>query len=104
MLDYGIMIKEWMIRKNTRLAQYPVVQCPGLHKGTGEESNTTAVDAHVDSVHRQSRVLDYLTYLVRRGDLTSNTNKRVLFEGETALCVRLTTASPIRISKDSPLG
>ncbi len=73
----------------------PIIECPGLHKGMGEESNTTAVKTHVESVHHQSRVLDYLTHLVQRGDLTSNANKRVLFEGETALCMCLATASPI---------
>jgi hypothetical protein len=63
----------------------------------GEEANTTAVDTHVDSVHCQCSLLDDLACLVERKDLTSNTNERVLFEGETARRVLLAVASLIGV-------
>ncbi len=94
MFDDGIVIIKFRI-KNTPLAQDTIVQCPGLHKGTGEEANMTAVDTHVDSVHWQCSFLDDLACLVERKDLALNTNERVLFEGETARCVLLAVASPI---------
>ncbi len=50
----------------------------------GKEADTTAVDTHVDRVNGQCRLLDHLALLVlRREDLATNTNERVLIETET---------------------
>ncbi len=61
----------------------------------GEEANTTVVDTHVNRVDGQRRLLDDLALVLRREDLATNTNKRVLLEGVTADVVVLTMASSI---------
>jgi hypothetical protein len=83
------------LKENTRLAEDAVKKCPGLHIGMGEEADTTAVDTHVDRVDGQRRLLDDLALVLRREDLATNMNERVLLEGVTADVVVLAMASSI---------
>ncbi len=61
----------------------------------GEEADTTAVDTHVDRVDGQRRLLDDLALVLRREDLATNTNERVLLKGVTTDVVVLAMASSI---------